>query len=659
MNLQKESLSEVIQECLHLLNKYSYLCDKVYKLSNKKEESYFINCIEAYHCYKYCRSLMLERAVKTDDFKILNKNINGSTTSYNNKNLSLISVYNKLKKLLLFDTRIELITLEYYCYGYCKFNKSNGINGYLRSLFSHSGISMKYMKNILNQKGTITLIIEITGTLEDLTLKNLVSNRNYIRIPSKIINTSETIEQLQCTLENSLEFLVSDSILFKERNNFDYIFLITTEEKDTIRDEKSGSTINLEGKVSKMLSLFEIIAKNLVRKKESGVYAHLYFSIIDPNRWNKILSTDTLSKDFMWSNVSKNTESTIITSNKINGNENIIIVGIHNRNNCCYINCIIQSLIGTVEFFHYILTLDFNFQLHNPSKSLTITRSLNKLFKEIYDCNIKQNGPININSFKNICGNKCRQFLGNNQEDCVEFCNFLFDVLNEEIKTVVPTTKNILNSQTSMVDTNWFKYLSENDSIISRLFVGQLSSRLKCEICQTSSINYEIFYILSLPIPNVISCNIMECFRQFFREHRLDPVNQWNCINCDRRTPSTQKMTLVRKPKILIIQLKRFNNNLIKNNCFVQYPIYLDHQYTGLPTSSKPNDFKYQLYSVVCHRGSVGNGHYTTYIYKSNNNNIIITGGWFFFDDTTFRSIQTLTEFITPDAYVLFYRQNK
>lgn len=82
------------------------------------------------------------------------------------------------------------------------------------------------------------------------------------------------------------------------------------------------------------------------------------------------------------------------------------------------------------------------------------------------------------------------------------------------------------------------------------------------------------------------------------------------------KTSSTQKITLVRKPTILIMQLKKYNNNLIKNNCFIQYPIDFDHQYTVLPTSPQTNGLKYELYSVVCHRGSINNSHYSIFIYK-------------------------------------------
>lgn len=654
MNSHMDSLSDVIQECLQLLNRYNYLCGKIQESSTQKNIGYFVNCTEAYYCYRHCHSLVLERALKMDDFKYLNNVINDISQNIG-KNQYLISVYMKLKTLLLSDLRIEWITFEYYFYYYCNFLKNNDLNGYLRSLLSHSWISMQYLNNILNHKNTLDLIIEITGNLEDSIIESTVSNKNYIKISTKFISVNETIEQLQSNLEHSLDFLVSDYILFKERSNFDYIFLITTDNNNNnMMDNSIPGSINLGGNVIKMLNLFEKIAKSLTRKKESGVYANLYFSIIEINKWETILGINKYANDNTATNTPRSFDDTVVIPKTTNGNQGIIIIGIHNQSNSCYINCTIQSLIGTVDFFNWILMFNSNEESYRSLKPLPVTIGLKKLFNDICDYNkIKRNEPVNIESFKNICSIECKQFQGNTQEDCVEFCNFLLDSLNNELKTMNYTPKYFLNKETSLADTSWLKYLSENDTIITHLFVGQVSSRLKCGICHTSSVNYEEFSILSLPIPKAITCNIMECFRQYFKEHQLDSLNQWKCIKCGMKTPSTQKMTLIKKPSILIIQLKRFDNNLIKNNCFIQYPINLNHQYTGLPINPQLNSFKYELYSVVCHRGSINNGHYSAFVYKGDKT------GWYYFDDTVFRSVQTLSEIITQDAYLLFYRQVK
>lgn len=91
MNIQGGSLSDLIQECLRLLNKYNYLCGKIQELSTQKNKSYYVNCAEAYHCYRYCRTLILERAVKMNDFKYFNSTIVNIPKNIK-ENPSLISI---------------------------------------------------------------------------------------------------------------------------------------------------------------------------------------------------------------------------------------------------------------------------------------------------------------------------------------------------------------------------------------------------------------------------------------------------------------------------------------------------------------------------------------------------------------------------------------
>ncbi|KAK5960606.1 uncharacterized protein PWA37_002033 [Arxiozyma heterogenica] len=215
--------------------------------------------------------------------------------------------------------------------------------------------------NILNLKNTLNLVIEITRNQEHSTVGSIICERNYIRISSKFININETIEQLYANLEHSLEFLISDFILFKKRCNFDYIILITTDDTNII-DNNISNTINFNGNIIKMLNLFEKIAKNLTRKKKSEDYAHLYVGIIKINKWKNILSATRTNNDNKMIKKSKHFNSTASTNN---ANDSIIPIGIHNQNNSCYINCIIQSLIGTDDFFNWILAFNANKELHN------------------------------------------------------------------------------------------------------------------------------------------------------------------------------------------------------------------------------------------------------------------------------------------------------
>ncbi|CAL9733572.1 hypothetical protein MOSE0_B04104 [Monosporozyma servazzii] len=620
MGMDKQSLVEVIQESLKLLNEYNVLCGRIKQLAINKDKDYYMACHKAYNYYQRCHRLIFQHVITMDEFISLkydhSQQLDGPIPS-------LMSVYDKLRNLLLTDTQIETIKFEYY--------NSNMNNEYMNKLVTNSWISMSFINNILNQKDKLTLIIEADDHLEDTRRRKIIPCQNYVRLPTSLINEGDSIGQLEFNVQDSTHVLPSETLLFRDRNKFDYIILITTD----VEKNQEGNM-----NVFKMLVLFEKIVKNLTPRETTRLFPSIFISIMDFNKWdiimnrnvNKILPVKTLNN----------------TPNSSHQNRELI-VGIHNQSNSCYINSILQSLLGTTELIDAFLKISSNDVLFHPSSTTMVSTGFIKLLGNIIASSNKSDSPINIEEFKRVCGNKCSKFKSNEQEDCAEFCQFLLDTFNDELKVKWNTAKQSQLNGISPSDQEWLKYLAQNNSIITQLFVGQLSSILHCQNCGASSTTYQTFSVLSLPTPPVELCNIMECFRQCFRPHDLGPSNQWNCTRCRRPTPSTQQLVLGKKPKIMMIQLNRFDNHSTKNNCFVHYPIHLDQQYIGVQNLPKDN-FKYELYSVVCHRGSINNGHYTTYVNKGANN------GWYYFDDTVYRPVRIPTEFITPDAYLLFYR---
>lgn len=621
--MEQRGLVEVIQECLNLLNKYNLLCGRIKQLAVNKDKEYSLACHEAYKHYQRCHELIFQYVKTMDEFNVLksahSKQLDGTTPS-------LISVYEKLKRLLLADTQIESIRFEYYNY--------NITSDYMNKLVAHSWISMNVINNILHQNEKLTLIIEADDHLEDPKGRKIISCQNYVRLPTCLINEGDSIQQLEFNVNDSTHVFPTETLLFRERNNFDYIILITTDE---------GNKQEANSNVVKMLVLFEKIVKNLTPRRKTGLFPSIFISIIDFNIWDMAMNN----------NVNKSPQVTPpqipqVPLNLSHQNKELV-VGIHNQSNSCYINSILQSLLGTTELISAFLKMARNDTLFHPSSNNMVSTSFIKLLRNMVVSNNKPDSPVSIEEFKMVCGNKCNKFRDNKQQDCAEFCEFLLDSFNDELKVKCNNVQQSQINGLSPADQEWLQYLSENNTIITQLYVGQLSSILRCQNCGASSSTYQTFSVLSLPTPKAPSCNIMECLRQCFRPHDLGPSNQWNCTRCKRPTPSTQQLALWRKPKILMIQLNRFDVSLNKNNCFVHYPIILDQQYTGVQNLPR-DDFKYELYSVVCHRGSINNGHYTTYVNKG------VNRGWYYFDDTTYMPVRIPTEFINPDAYLLFYR---
>ena len=54
----------------------------------------------------------------------------------------------------------------------------------------------------------------------------------------------------------------------------------------------------------------------------------------------------------------------------------------------------------------------------------------------------------------------------------------------------------------------WELYMQKNSSIISHVFTGQLCSKVICKNCNFTSVKFEVFNTLSLPLPKYYNSNV-------------------------------------------------------------------------------------------------------------------------------------------------------
>ncbi|EJT44770.1 UBP5-like protein [Saccharomyces kudriavzevii IFO 1802] len=359
------------------------------------------------------------------------------------------------------------------------------------------------------------------------------------------------------------------------------------------------------------------------------------------------------------------------------------IVGLENMGNCCYMNCILQCLVGTHDLTRMFLDntyLNFiNFGNTRGSKGLlaknyaTLVHNMHRhgAFKPPHS----RTTPVQTLQFKKVCGHINSIYSDSMQQDCQEFCQFLLDGLHEDLNQNggKKHLKQLSEQEERMRESmsirkasalEWERFLLTDFSAIIDLFQGQYASRLQCQACEHTSTTYQTFSVLSVPVPRIRTCNILDCFREFTKCEKLGVDEQWSCSKCLKKQPSTKQLKITRLPKKLIINLKRFDNQMNKNNVFVQYPCFLDltpywardfnHESIvneDIPTRGQIPPFRYRLYGVACHSGSLYGGHYTSYVYKGPQK------GWYFFDDSVYCPIRFNDEFITPNAYVLFYER--
>ena len=144
--------------------------------------------------------------------------------------------------------------------------------------------------------------------------------------------------------------------------------------------------------------------------------------------------------------------------------------------------------------------------------------------------------------------------------------------------------------------------------------------------------------------------SIDDSFELLREEEILDENNEWFCENCKKKQKALKKIEIFNAPKILIIQIKRFNH-FSKINTKVNFPLN-DLDITNYILSNKNNGaIRYDLFAVANHYGSLHFGHYTAFCKNS------ITNKWYDYNDSMVTEIADESKIITQNAYVLFYRQ--
>lgn len=317
-----------------------------------------------------------------------------------------------------------------------------------------------------------------------------------------------------------------------------------------------------------------------------------------------------------------------------------------------------------------------------------------KLFKTMW----KGNTKVTPKTFKNVLGEFSSTFRGYSQQDSQEFINFMLDKIHEEIKCEVTVKyKNIpkdiveyMEKRKEMysslqIEENshkledklkefeifkvhhareetiyrsldfWDNYIKKNYSPIIDLFTGLFINEINCSKCNNKSRRFEPFNILPLEIPDSAS-TIKDCLTEFGKGAKLTGDNQYHCDICKEKNDAEKKMFFWDLPELLIIQFKRFHNNgrsTRKNTTSIKYPfenLTFEENYHEY----RPRNYKFNLYGVVYHMGSLNGGHYISYTKNPINNK------WYKFnDDSVFHIPDDKIEHEIMDAgsYILFYKK--
>lgn len=261
-------------------------------------------------------------------------------------------------------------------------------------------------------------------------------------------------------------------------------------------------------------------------------------------------------------------------------------------------------------------------------------------------------------------------------------------------QTVGPQTQVVISSQ---MKSGRKKKQTKYRSIVSDVFDGKILSSVQCLTCDRVSSTKETFQDLSLPIPNreylgvlhasqsttskgaMSTCtdvysnqgwlswvldwmkswfwgptvSLQDCLSAFFSADELKGDNMYSCEKCKKLRNGIKYSKVLYLPEILCIHLKRFRHEVMfssKIGSYVSFPLEdLDLQ-PFLHKDCPSTVTTYDLVAVICHHGTAGGGHYTSYALNC------INDQWYEFDDQYVTEVDPQTV-ANCEAYVLFYRK--
>jgi len=322
-------------------------------------------------------------------------------------------------------------------------------------------------------------------------------------------------------------------------------------------------------------------------------------------------------------------------------------------------NSVIQCLSNTRLLMEYLVkdgyTTDINTTISTMKGDLV--RGFAHLLREMWLEGGDNSRALNTGPFKAQIQRFAPAFTGYQQHDAQEFLRKLLEGLHEDVNRVTAKPKPILEDIADHLDDSqkamesWKRYLRYDDSKVVDTFVGQLKSALTCSVCGYSSVTFDPFWDLSLPIPSKTGqVRLSQCLDLFTKEETLDGDERPTCSKCKERRKMTKSFSIQKFPKVLVLHFKRFSpleRWRGKLSCTVEFPMEgLD--LSAYAAKSSNSQCTYHCQGVANHSGTTYSGHYTAYCKHP------YTGAWHEYNDSRVSSISP-SRVCSPEAYVVFY----
>ena len=330
--------------------------------------------------------------------------------------------------------------------------------------------------------------------------------------------------------------------------------------------------------------------------------------------------------------------------------------GMANLGNTCFINSCMQVLSHTHKLNELLDDSNLSNKINKVVDSL-ILMEWNNLRKMLWENNCVISPAKWINTIHKVAKSKgALLFTEYSQNDSHEFLLFILDCFHNSLKREVEMNiKGSVECEQDKLAISCYKMIKkiyENEySEIVNMFFGIHVSQISDVDNNVLSFNPEPFLNIDIPIPDKKNVDILDCLNEYVNYDLLFGENQWFHEKENKKIDAKKNIVFWSLPEIFIITFKRFKNTLKKNQKLINFPL-TDLDLSSYIKGYNKNSYKYDLYGIINHSGSLLGGHYWSYIKNADDK-------WYTFNDTIIQNIDTkdTNKLVTPNAYCLFYKK--
>ena len=329
--------------------------------------------------------------------------------------------------------------------------------------------------------------------------------------------------------------------------------------------------------------------------------------------------------------------------------------GLVNLGNTCFLNSCLQALSHTYE----LTKLLDGAKRSGTTDKFAILNEWNDLRRLMWsqDATISPNKfVLNVQRIAKLKGKDL--FTGWSQNDMPEFLLFLIACIHESQarkvdvsvsgKKETPTDELALACYTMLKD-SYARDYSELMDLFYGISVSEIVSKdgATVHVCKPESL-----FIIDLPLPASANITLYDCLDLYTQPEMLTGDNAWFNEKTGLKEDIQKRISFWNFPTVVVITLKRFSpDGMQKRSDLITFPINeldLSKYVRGYSTAS----YKYELYAVCNHIGSIYGGHYTSFVKN-------YAGEWIHYNDSRVERLPSTQPVVSPMAYCLFYRKKK